>query len=142
MPAFDVDELKRRFVAAKDFFEFYKYLLTNFYENRTFLKLGKAAGDGLSSMLMEQAGRTYRSFAPPGTGFVNASGALVHVEEHDIVHGSILMNGLMVTVLYFPSMEAGMFAFGGGHLGTQTITARFRLEAPAPPKPIDPTRVH
>ena len=108
MTTYDSAELKRRFVNTTDFADFHKYYLSNFVERGPFLKLGRALSTPRASFLIRAFVQAYNSVW--GTRLAEISSQLIEVPELGLIHGALVAEGKLASVLYFDDLQMGMFA--------------------------------
>ena len=108
MTTYDSAELKRRFVNATDFGDFHKYYLSKFVQ-------------------------AYNSVW--GTRLAEISSQLIEVPELGLIHGALVAEGKLTSVLYFDDLHMGMFAVVDNALTGDMKYMRFHASRPSSGKP-------
>ena len=101
-----IQDLKRRLAECTDFVAFWEYYFDNFAENREFINLGRqVTGRRMHQILGEVAvrvlGKTELELRKP---------VLVEQPESNLVHGSCMVEGKVICILFFSDLDLGMAA--------------------------------
>ena len=116
-----LETLQEKLLDADDFYEVFNYFFDHFGENTEFLTLGEQVERPLIEQVLAQVGQHLL-----GASVVTIEDLLlVHVPEHNFIHGGCIINGRMGNLFYFEDIQQGLLAvlmsFGSG----ETQIARF-----------------
>ena len=116
--SFDFLDLRKRFVAATDFADFWNYFLDNYAEKPAFMNLGAPAETQQMEVLVAYiAGKMLGKVVEP------EGMCLAKIPEAGLVHGACKVDGDMTCVLYFETIEKGLIVIS--KMSGQTNFARF-----------------
>ena len=121
-----IQDLKRRLAECTDFGAFWKYYFDNFAEDDAFLNLGRlVTGDQLHEILAKVAARVLGA-----TNVTLVDPRLVEQPESGLIHGSCLVNGKLMCILFFPDLDLGIAAVSALTGRGGVIFGRFSFTSP------------
>ena len=97
--------LKKMIQEATDFDEPWDYFFTHFGENPEFMRSGKAYHDETLKIVIKAVGQQFFKSVDELDKVL-----LMAVEGSEFIHGGIMLEGKIATVIYFDDADVGLFA--------------------------------
>lgn len=105
---------------AKQFSDIWDYFLAHFGENREFIALGERADDEVLEQVLQQVGRQLF-----GREVRVREMRLKRIPEYRFLHGSVLLEGKLASVIYFEEPQKGVLAVFWGSPASKVKYVRF-----------------
>jgi hypothetical protein len=102
----DIQELRRRMVAATDLSEFHHYYVANFLERDEFRRMGRPLRGAQSDLIVRVCVEVYLGRPPQSVVAIQAN--LTEVPEFRKIYGALSLDGKITSVLYFEDLDQGL----------------------------------
>ncbi len=121
-----LDILRLMMSTETDLQTIFEYFLDHFGENEEFISLGKPLTDQhhpLLSVIHTVAQEIFAKYKMKANPLRLEHLLLIHVPDHKLIHGGMLLQGHMANVLYFEDLKVGLMVV----VMKQNEFARFSL---------------
>ena len=122
-----LETMRYKIMTGKDFSEIFNYFFDHFGENRAFIDACVPSPPEDNEMLVQLLGHIGGAIFKTNKVRMDIMG-LLKIAEYDFIHGGVVMNGCMGTVLYCEDAQKGIIALSPAKPGGNTQFVRFSAE--------------
>ncbi len=125
-----LETMRHQIMTGKDFSKIFNYFFDHFGENRAFMDASVPSAPQDNEMLTQLLEHIGRAVFKTNKVRVDVMG-LLKIAEYDFVHGGVIINGHMGTVLYCEDAQKGILGLASPKDGN-TQFVRFSAEMLSP----------